>query len=232
MRNFWASAAEWIVLLYVRFRFAIFSFWEFAKIFFKFYSNQNFRSWDLALFRKYIFDSPYKISKRYLENNGADDPYLYGETPLTVLQQIAIQTGIVEDDVVYELGCGRGRGCFWLAAFVRCRVVGIEQIPEFVERGREVLEKFAIPNVSFLCCNLLDVDYRKATVVYCYGTSFETDFIRQLILKLHALPPGAKVITVSYPLSHYTEMSTFALVETLSVSYGWGPVDVYIQQRI
>ncbi len=38
---------------------------------------------------------------------------------------IARECGIQKEDVVFELGCGRGRTCFWLNTFIGCKVVGI-----------------------------------------------------------------------------------------------------------
>ena len=74
-------------------------------------------------------------------------------------------------------------------------------------------------------------DYSQATVVYFYGTTAETEFILELIEKLKDLPLGAKVITVSYPLTSYMPVPIFRLVKTFPVQFPWGEADVYLQIR-
>jgi len=228
----WRFIYESIQLFIIKIDFLWFSFFEFIKVAARYYGNANFRKWDLSLLKKYIFRSPFRISKRYLVDKGSKNPFLYGETPLTAMEMIAKRFHISQSDVVYELGCGRGRTCFWLAAFVKCQVVGVELIPIFVTKALEVKNKFNVIHANFICKDVLDLDYSMATCVYFFGTSSDEEFIENLISKLSALQKGAKVITVSYPLTDYMDTIQYRVVDKFTVPFGFGDVDVYLQLRV
>lgn len=225
---------EFLKLLWIRAVTFLYEGLEFIKVVFRFYPNKKFRQQDFSLIRRYLFYNPYRVCKDYLIQQGEKDPYVYGETPLTTLAQIANECALNERDVVYELGCGRGRSCFWLAAFVKCRVVGIEQIDLFVENANQVKAQYPEENVRFSLGNFLDYSYKDATVIYLYGTCLDEYTITHLIKKFAKLPPGAKIITVSYPLTDYLslqEWGLFDLVHTFQAPFAWGWADVYLHVR-
>jgi|LakMenE18May11ns_1017448.scaffolds.fasta_scaffold9838330_2 SAM-dependent methyltransferase len=202
---------------------------EYIKVVFCYYPNIAFARVDLSLLSKYFFKSPFSISKEFLIKKDAANPYAYGETPLTTLQKIADTCSITSHDIVFELGSGRGRGCFWLNSFIGCKVVGIEIIPEFVELAKQVKNKCSVNDVTFICGDILEADYSGATVLYLYGTCYEAPFIKRLISKILQLPIGTKVITVSYPLSDYAKNGLFEIVQCFPAQFTWGEADVFVQ---
>lgn len=225
---------DFLKLLWVRAEVFCFEGIEFLKVIFRFYPDKAFRELDLSLLKSYFFVSPYAISKTYLLFKGAEDPYLYGETPLTSLSLVAKKCQLNARDVVYDLGCGRGRSCFWLAAFVNCRAIGIEQVPAFVEKANAVKVKYGVANAKFIEGDFLDFNYKDATAIYLYGTCLEDPFIKLLIKKFARLPPGTKIITVSYPLTDYLDygqVDLFDLVDTFQASFTWGVADIYLHVR-
>lgn len=228
---FWHCISEFFQLLGLRCVVSWRNACEFAKVVARFYPNSDFRKWDLALLWSYVGNNPYKISRRYLEAKGVDDPHLYGETPLTTLQFIAEQCGWKPTDNLYELGCGRGRTCLWLRAFVGCRVIGIEIIPEFVRHAQRIKERYGIEGLNFQQADFTQVDYRDATAIYLYGTCLDDKSIKQLVRVFARLRKGAKVVTVSYTLNDYTEKDLFVVVKKFPVRYPWGTADVYLQER-
>lgn len=194
-----------------------------------YYSSPLFRKVDIFLLRHYIANSPYRICKEYLRKKGEKDVYTYGETPLTTLEKIANEAEICSHDIFFELGSGRGRSCFWIHCFRKCPVIGIEYVPEFVTIARNVAEHFELKNVSFIYGDILQADFTEASVIYFYGTCSQGAFIQKLIEKLKKCSPGTKIITVSYPLSLYTEKPLFKLIKTFPAEFTWGRADVYIQ---
>jgi hypothetical protein len=204
---------------------------EYFKVLWKYYPHSLFRHIDLSLLSLYFFKSPFKISKEFLIKRGEREVYAYGETPLTTLQEIATQCQISEQDVVFELGSGRGRGCFWLHCFLGCRVVGIDYIPAFIAKAQHIQNKYHLHDIEFRCENFLKTDCREATVIYLFGTCLEDDFIQKLIKKFKNLPVGTKIITVSYPLSDYASEPIFRVLHTFSVPFNWGEAEVYLQVR-
>ena len=144
----YAEIKEYLDLIWINLVVKKRNFVEFLKVVWKYYPTLSFFKIDVALLLTYLFDNPFKISKRFLTKKGEKDVYAYGETPLTTLDYIAKECRLSSKDVVFELGCGRGRTCFWLNQFIGCKVVGIEIIPEFVERAERITRKLNVKNVE------------------------------------------------------------------------------------
>lgn len=222
------SVKEFFELLWVNFVVFIKNSIEFFRVAFRYYRSFSFLKADLALRLTYLFNNPYKISKRFLMKKGADDIYAYGETPLTSLELIVKECGLSNKDCVFELGCGRGRTCFWLHSFVGCSVVGIEYVPEFVERAEKVTKRLGIANVEFRCTDMAKADLSGATACYLYGTCLDEKTINALISHFAKLPSGTKIITVSYPLTDYADTDAFEVMKRFTVPYTWGNADVFL----
>jgi len=176
----------------------------------------------------YLIHNPFSISKRFLIAKGESNIYAYGETPLTTLEKIANECSISKKDCVYELGCGRGRTCFWLHSFIGCKVVGIEMVPEFVERAKRITEKLKISNLQFQLTDMCTANYDDATVLYLYGTCLEDDTINTLIEKFSQLSAGTKIITVSYPLNDFTTKPCFEIMKCFTGTFTWGETEIYL----
>lgn len=202
---------------------------EFFKVVFFYYRKMAFAKVDFSLLTLYLFQNPFKISRRFLIEKGEKDIYVYGETPLTTLDKITSHVEISKDDKVFELGSGRSRTCFWLHSFKGCKVVGIEFIPEFVKKANTIKNFFKIADVEIRNEDLLKSDFSGGTVFYLYGTCYDTEFIKTLIQKFKKLPKGTKIITVSYSLNSYSDEFLFKVVKTFPAEFTWGTTDVYLQ---
>jgi len=207
------------------------NFVEYVKVVFNHYRNLSFATIDFSVILMYFFHNPFKISKRFLMKKKEKDVYVYGETPLTSLEKIVKECGISQQDTVFELGCGRGRSCFWLHSFVGCKVVGIEFVPDFVERAERIRKKLAVKEMKFLLQNMLEADFSGGTVFYLYGTCYDAEFIKALIKKFKKMPLGTKIITVSYPLTDFTKEPIFEVMKRFPVTFTWGEGDVYLHIR-
>ncbi|MBS0656548.1 MAG: class I SAM-dependent methyltransferase, partial [Verrucomicrobia bacterium] len=153
----------------------------------------------------------------------------YGETPLSVMHKIARKAGITAKDVVFELGCGRGRTCFWLASWIGCKTVGIEFVPTFIQKAAKVRAMFKTPNVEFRQEDMFTTSLAGASVIYLYGTCLTDEEVLKLIERCKELPAGTKIITISYSLLEYTDLPQFELIKTVDVSFAWGSTQAYIQ---
>lgn len=229
--NILSKILDFFKLIVLNLRVQICSLIEFIRVACAYYSNFRFFKIDLSLLLAYAFKSPFRISKRYLTQKGEKDVYAYGETPLTTLDFISRSCQISKNDVVFELGCGRGRTCFWLNSWIGCRVVGIEHIPDFVSMAKAIKERFQVQDVEFLQEDILEADFTGATVFYIYGTCFDDDFIVKLADKIGALPPGIKVITVSYALAEYAPGHVFEILKRFPARFTWGEGDVFYQVK-
>lgn len=224
------SFVELIHLLWINFIVKLRNLLEYCSVIFRYYGNANFRRVDLAFLRSYLFRNPFHISKKFLILKGEKELYAYGETPLTTLGEIANECGITSQDTVYELGCGRGRTCFWLNTYLGCRVIGIDYVPEFIEKALEIVQKCDLKNIEFRTEDILRADYTGASVLYLYGTCYEEPFIKKLIAHLKGLPKGTKIISVSYPLTEYAPADQFKLIKEFEGSFTWGEADIYLQE--
>lgn len=228
-KNSFAQMKEYLELLWVNLVVQKRNFVEFTKVVFKYYRSFHFLKIDASLLMLYLYNNPFSISKRYLMKKGEPDIYTYGETPLTTLDQISQEIKISPKDVVYELGSGRGRNCFWLHNFIGCRVIGVEYIPDFVERAEQIRKEWHLNGVEFRNEDMLTTDLSDATVIYLYGTCYDEPFIQKLIQRLKKLPSGTKIVTVSYPLTDYTSEKLFKVLKLFPAQFTWGTADVYYQ---
>lgn len=191
-----------------------------------YYSNDSFRTCDLLFHKAYLFHNPYQISKNFLMQKGEKDLHVYGETPITSLFQIAKKCGLKTDDYFLELGSGRGRGIFFLSQIFGCKAKGIEWIPEFVDKAESIAKQAEIDNAYFSCEDMLEVNLSESTVIYLYGTCLDEFSICKLVKNLEKAHSSIKIITVSYPLTTYSDL--FKIVDQFTVPYPWGDAEVYI----
>jgi SAM-dependent methyltransferase len=200
------------------------NFVEYIKVLYHYYPNSLFAKADLKLL---FSKNPFSLSKSYLQGKGADDLYTYGETPLSTLDTIAKTCEISDFDTVLELGCGRGRTCFFLNLVYGCSVIGVDVVPAFIDKAQGIVDDLHLKRISFKNEDMLEADFSKASVVYLYGTCLEDAYIKKLALKLSKLPSNTKIITVSFPLSDYSE--EFELLKRFEATFTWGVADVYLQ---
>ncbi len=224
-----STLKEKLTLLLINLRVKIINFIEYVYVVINYYSHPIFFKIDITLLLSYLWRNPFKISKQFLLLKGESNIYMYGETPLTTMERIAHECQLSVQDRVFELGCGRGRTCFWLNQFIGCAVVGIDFVPVFIEKALKFKRRFKIQRVFFRCEDLFQADLTGATVIYLYGTCFSAASIDLLIEQLSHLPEGTKIITVSYALTEYQPEAPFHILKQFSASFTWGTTDVYLQ---
>lgn len=205
---------------------------ELCKVAFYYYIDFKYAQIDLSLLFSYFLINPFRESKNFLIQRGEEDVYSYGETPLTTIDLIANQCGISNGDVVFELGCGRGRTCFWLNYWKGCQVIGIDYVPIFIEKAQGIKEKFVRSKVSFRLEDFLQSDLKGATVIYLYGTCLTEVQIRVLIEHFQKLPIRTKIITVSYSLTEIQPESPFQVIKEFEAVFTWGKTKVYLQEIV
>ncbi|MGH8807417.1 MAG: class I SAM-dependent methyltransferase [Noviherbaspirillum sp.] len=199
----------------------------------RYYPNARFRRADLHCLRAYLLHNPDAICRRYLRDAADDEGQkIYGETFFTTLEAIANAVGLSDKDVVYDLGCGRGRSVFWFNAMYGCKAIGVDINRYFVIQARGIQRKAGIEGVEFILANALDLDYEDATLIYLYGTAFTDAAIAKLVKRFASLKEGTRVVSVSYPLNAYAAEPLFELEQTIKAKYLWGTADIYIQRKL
>lgn len=188
----------------------------------------EFISCEKALKKAYRFLNPYRICKTFMQQRGEEQVDVYGETPLPVYAQIAKACTLSSSDTFVELGCGRGRGVFFLNTLTGCQAIGIDWVPHFIHIA-EAIARGGSHGVFFQCEDLLNADLSKATAIYLYGTCLSEEEILSLIDRFKGLSQTVKIVTVSYPLSDYS--SYFSTLQQFTARFPWGTTDVYLQQK-
>jgi len=188
----------------------------------RFYFDETFAKCDRELLSS---ESPYRVSKCFLKEKGCQDIHVYGETPLTVLERICREGNLSAGDTYLELGSGRGRGVFFVAHQFGCRAIGVEWIPQFVDKALAIKKKHGIESVDFILDDMCAGKLYNATFIYLYGTCLDEFSLFRLTKTLELLSSKIKIATVSYPLQ-----GRFVVKSRLSVCYPWGETEVFIQE--
>ncbi len=202
-------------------------FLEQRKVRRQYYASGRFRDIDRALLKAYRFKNPFFISRKFLEKRGESDVHLYGETPLTTYDKIASECGLNKDDTVLELGCGRGRGVFFWVERFGAQVHGVEWIPEFVGKAKNIASQFSVDRATFSCEDFMQTNLNGYTVIYLFGTCLKEEEITRLTTRFATLHKAVRIVTVSYPL---TELSpSFIVKKEFTASFPWGEAQLFIQ---
>jgi SAM-dependent methyltransferase len=183
----------------------------------------HFRASDRRFAKAYRLSNPFRISRKFLEAKGEREVDLYGETPLTVFEEIGNACHLTSSDHFFELGCGRGRGALFISSHFGCQVTGVDWIAEFITRAQSLS-----PSTQFLCCDMTEMSFEEATAIYLYGTCLQDAQIMKLIERLKSLPPSTSIVTVSYPLTDYAPES-FIVTASWQAVYPWGVADLFVQ---
>lgn len=201
--------ADFFELFYLHFAVKIYEWLQQRRVRRLFYQDSAYKALDKSLLKG---PNPYRIK----------EAFPYGETPLCSLKQIADRFGLQKHDKVIDLGCGRGRGVFFLSQVYGCETIGIDQIRTFIDRAQHLAQEHQTLKASFSCIDMRMFDFSQATFVFFYGTTFSSEFVEELKHSLQALPKGSKIVTVSYSLEGLEQ------VDQMTVSFPWGVGDVYL----
>jgi len=226
-----ASLREGVKLIGVRIRNYFVGLKEFFKTAFLYYGKGSFMKADLFLLLTYLFNSPYRISKRFLQEKGAENVYAYGETPINTMETIVKECGITKDDHIFELGSGRGRVSFWLSTVLGAQVVGIDNVPEFIERAEKIRKRLKLNNIHFIEGDMLKTPLVGGTVFYLFGSTYDDEFMQKLTERFEKLKKGTRFVTISFPLEAYGSAGSFEILKRFPVTFPWGTTDAYYQVK-
>ncbi len=190
-------------------------------VIFHFYRNFHFAWVDLVLGLSYLWRNPFSICRAEMERLGEREVHVYGETPLTTWAKIAKAANLSSKDVFYDLGCGRGRICFWTKLWIGCPTVGIDRVPYFIQKASRLANWMGFSDVSFLQSRIAGASLEEATAIYLYTFHPDEDSI-----DISRLKRGSLVITLSEPIYN----KRLVLKTSLIGRFPWGEAQVFIQQ--
>lgn len=186
--------------------------------------------WRLRLARSlsYLGVNPFKLSRRQGRKvDIAEQNLIYGETPIGTAYDILSELEAGSDDIVVDLGSGRGTWNFVAALAFGCSGVGLEALPGFVRRSRAMAKSLSL-DLVFEEGNILQQDLPEGTIYCVAPTTFDDEAWEQLQQRMHQAEVGSKAVVLTKPLPRVAW-------KTLSKSprqYSWGESVTYLQERI
>ncbi len=169
--------------------------------------------------------------KNYRKKNKLAFPDSYGETPLTVFQDIFLKGNLSSKDTFIDLGCGRGRGLFLASSFWKCASIGIDHIPFFCSSITSLAKDLSLPIQAF-CEERHQVGswIKKGTFFYLYSLCIEDKEWESLISVLEKIKPHSILVTVDLDLLEHTP--SFRLLSTWDAMYPWGEATLFLYKKI
>lgn len=132
-------------------------------------------------------------------------PYI--PTPQIIVEKMLESAHIRPGEVVYDLGSGDGRILFTAVQEYGARAVGIEIMPELVDKCRSRVRSMGLEDkIRVIQASALRVDLSPADVVTMYFLTNSNERLRPALEKY--LRPGSRVVSNQFPIK------------------GWKPLDV------
>ncbi len=211
-------------------RVILFSFMEERKVRRLFYKKTAFKAADQLLKKLYYLKSSYSIYRKYAKSRGLSSLDFYGETPLTVFHQMFQNGGLSRNDCFVDLGCGRGRGVFFATTIWGCNSIGIERVPVFCKKAQEISLLLAsqshIKPPKIFCEEIGSFNLTLGSFFYFYAICMEEEDLIASISHLEKILSGSKLITVSFPITEYS--NSFSLLSSWESTYPWGKTDIFL----
>jgi SAM-dependent methyltransferase len=130
-------------------------------------------------------------------------------TPDAVTQAMLNVAGVNETDVLYDLGSGDGRIVIAAARLHGARAVGVEIVPELVQRSRANAQRAGVADrVQFVEQDLFTTDLRAATVLTMY---LLPEVNLQLRPRLLALAPGTRIVSHDWDMGDWPPDRTLVI---------------------
>lgn len=126
--------------------------------------------------------------------------YAVQETPYPVLAHLFDVVGLEPQDVIVDVGCGRGRVMnFLLSRGVPNPMVGLELDPEVAQDTRDRLSGY--PNVEIVTGDAVENLPPQGTVFYLYNP-FAHFVVRRFVQAVSALPTAQRLRVIYYNCLH------------------------------
>lgn len=160
---------------------------------------------DAALAASYLFKLPclfIPLDRRRLPSEDLGTSLLFGDTPWDTAATLCRRVDLRDDDVLFDLGCGRGKLVFYARLAHGCRGVGIDLLPTYIRIAERVRRWLRLEGVTFREQDAREVDLSEATVVIMNGPAFAPEVRAAMVDRVTAMRPGGRMISVGHPCIH------------------------------
>ncbi|WP_275667689.1 class I SAM-dependent methyltransferase [Chlamydia poikilotherma] len=136
--------------------------------------------------------------------------------------------GVTSQDIVYDLGCGLGKVCFWFSDILKCQVVGIDNQSAFINFASRMHKLLSPQPTIFFKEYFYETELSQASCVYFYGSSYSLKVLKGVLTALAKLKSGNIVITISFSLDSLPDGDTMFVTEkSCDVTFPWGKTKAY-----
>lgn len=147
----------------------------------------------------------------------------YMATPHEVVDRMLALAEVGPSDTVFDLGCGDGRVVIAAARDRGARGVGVDIEAWWIDQANAAAQSAGVSDrAEFRVGDALQIELSQATVVFIYLVDWSVQLIAA---RLRAqLAPGARVVSLSFPISDWTPTRTERFVDAESnqrVLYLW-----------
>jgi len=116
------------------------------------------------------------------------------QTPLEVAKKMLELSGLKQNELLYDLGCGDGRLIILAAKDMGAKSKGIDLREDLIERAKTEVKRLNLEDkVTIIRANFFEVDISDADVVTLYLTSSANERLRPKFEK--ELKKGCRVIS-------------------------------------
>jgi SAM-dependent methyltransferase len=131
----------------------------------------------------------------------AQDEVPFITTPDHVTVEMLKLAGVGPNDFVIDLGSGDGRIVITAAKLYGARGLGVDIVPELVERSRDAARRAGVAErVEFRVQDLFETDLSRATVVTLY---LLPEVNLKLRPRLQALAPGTRIVSHDWDMGDW-----------------------------
>lgn len=169
--------------------------------------------------------NPYQTAAAYYRAMDMN-PYVYGETPLYTVDKIFKKLSLPSKTKVLDLGAGDFKLSFFLNKAFGLQVYGVEKVPIFCQNAKVLKHQLSIDDVHVIEGDYQEIDLPSVDLAFLFGSNLEDEEIIQLLKKVEGI---ARVVTVSYSLSDYSE--DYETIEEMNLPFLFGFTKVFINQR-
>lgn len=155
--------------------------------------------------------------------------FIYEGTKYNSAREILHKVKPQKDDVVYDLGSGYGRFCFYGSLTTDAAFKGIEIVERRVKAANSIKERFGIDNLTFTQGDVTEQDFSDGTIFYLFNPFYPQGYSAQKRTE-RALRDLARKKPITIVTHHMKGMYSFYLGEELEVVEDRGkthPLGIY-----
>jgi hypothetical protein len=119
------------------------------------------------------------------------------QTPARIIFELAARSGLLRNDVFYDLGSGLGRVVMLTKLLSAAKAKGVEIEPAYCDYARSCASYLGLREVEFMEADARTVAYNDGTVFFMY-TPFEGSLLQEVLSKLREDTTGRPMRLYTY----------------------------------